>query len=87
MARIFTTQFRYNHQSYDAIVTVITKEDSISFNVKVLDLDLHLILPGGSLSYEEKSGLKNDHKANNQISLSLMNSISQAIDKHLASID
>lgn len=87
MARIFTTQFQYNHQNYDAIVTVITKEDSISFNVRVLDLDLHLILPGGNLSYEAKDGLKNDHKTDNQISLSLMNSISQAIDKHLASID
>jgi len=47
MACIFTTQFEYNRQKYDAIVSVITKEDVVSFKTEVLDLDMHILLSEG----------------------------------------
>jgi hypothetical protein len=87
MARIFTTHFQYNHQKYDAIVTIVTKEDTTCFNVKVLDLDLHAVLPGGEVYYEGKEGFKNNGKVDNRLTLALMSSISVAIEEHLANID
>lgn len=87
MARIFTTQFHYNAESYEAIVTIIPKGDTTTFHVKVLDLDLHVLLPGGEVSYEGKEGFKENNKVDNRFALALMSSISTAIDQHLASID
>ena len=86
MARIFTTQFQYNHQKYDAIVTIILKGDTTQFNVKVLDIDLHEVIPGGELSYEGINGFKNMSHVDNQLAFAVMNSISNAIEEHLASI-
>jgi len=87
MARIFTTQFQYNAQSYEAIVTIIPKDDTTTFHVRVLDLDLQLLLPGGEVSYEGIEDFQTNTKADNNFSLALMSSISRAIDQHLASID
>jgi len=87
MARIFTTRFQYNAQSYEAIVTIIPKENTTTFHVKVLDLDLHVLLPGGEVSYEGKDGFKANSKVDNRLALALMSSISTAIEQHLASID
>lgn len=87
MARIFTTQFQYNHQNYDAIVTIVTKEDTTYFNVKVLDQDLHAVLPGGEVYFEGKEGFMNNSKVDNRLTLALMSSISVAIEEHLANID
>jgi len=87
MARIFTTQFQYNNQSYEAIVTVIPKEDTTTFHVRVLDLNLHMLLPGGEVSYEGKEGFIKNGKVDNHFTLTLMSSISRAIEQHLASID
>jgi hypothetical protein len=87
MARIFTTKFQYNHQHYDAIVTIIRKGENTSFTVKVLDLDLHAVIPGGELSYIGREGFKDISQIDNKLGLALMGSISSAIEEHLASID
>jgi hypothetical protein len=83
MARIFTTQFNFNDQLYDAIITIIEKEGKTSFNIKVLDLDLQELLPGGVISYEGKEGFKEKHADENALSQALMQSISKAIEYHL----
>ena len=87
MARIFTTQFQYNAQSYEAVVTIISKGDTTTFHVKVLDLDLHVLLPDGKMTYLGKEDFKANNKVDNHFTLALMNSISVAIEHHLASID
>jgi hypothetical protein len=82
MARIFTTKFTFNHQTYDAIVTMLNTDGKLNFNIKVLDNDLHEILPGGLINYEGKEGFKNI-KPGNQMTQSLIHSIANAIEHHL----
>jgi hypothetical protein len=84
MARIFTTKFTFNHQVYDAIVTVITQNGKLNFNVKVLDLELQTLIPGGHIKYEGRDGFR-DIEAENRLSQSLMNSIAVSIEEHLIS--
>lgn len=82
MARIFTTQFTFNHQMYDAIVTMISTDGKLNFNVKVLDLELHDLLPGGNIKYEGKEGFRN-LQVDNQLTQSLIHSIANSIEHHL----
>jgi len=82
MARIFTTKFRFNHRLYDAIVTVVSHDGQMNFNVRVMDMELFGLIPGGNLRYEGREGFK-DLQAQNDISGSLMNSIANAIEEHL----
>jgi hypothetical protein len=84
MARIFTTRFNFNHQVYDAIVTVINQEGKLNFNVKVLDSELHDLLPGGHVNYQGREGFRHielDH----HLSQHLLNSIALSIEDHLVS--
>jgi hypothetical protein len=82
MARIFTTKFAFNHQVYDAIVTMITNEGKLNFTVKVLDNDLHQLLPGGHVNYEGRQGFKN-LQMNNQMAEALVQCIANSIEHHL----
>lgn len=82
MARIFTTKFSFNHQVYDAIVTMHSNDGKVNFNIKVLDVELNDLLPGGQIVYEGKDGFKDVH-LNNHLSRSLVNSIANSIEHHL----
>lgn len=84
MARIFTTKFTFNHQVYDAIVTVVTQNGKLNFNVKVMDIQLHDIIPGGHLKYEGRDGFRSI-EMDNQLSQSLVSSIAVSIEEHLVS--
>ena len=82
MARIFTTKFTFNHQVYDAIVTVISSDGTVNFNVKVLDDELQQLIPGGRIRYQEENGLS-ELSSNDQMTHSLMRSIARSIEEHL----
>lgn len=82
MARVFTTRFMFNHQMYDAIVTVISTEGNLNFNIRVLDLELHDLLPGGHLNYHGRDGFKNI-QPQNQLTQDLIHSIAGSIEKHM----
>ena len=82
MARIFTTKFTFNHQVYDAIVTVISSGSTVNFNVKVLNDELQELIPGGQIHYQGEDGLR-ELSAKNQMAHSLMRSIARSIDEHL----
>ena len=82
MARIFTTKFNFNEQVYDAIVTVITAEEKLNFNIKVLDAELFDLIPGGHIRYQGEEGFK-DLQVKNELAQSLMHSIALSIDDHL----
>ena len=84
MARIFTTTFEFNQKVYDAIVTVVNREGKISFNIKIMDMELHRILPEGAVEYTGPDGYQNLASINNTVAQSLMRSISRAIDSHLS---
>ena len=82
MARIFTTKFTFNHQVYDAIVTMITTEGKLNFTIKVLDDDLQEILPGGHVNYEGRQGFRN-LQTNNHMAEALVQCIASSIEHHL----
>jgi hypothetical protein len=82
MARIFTTRFTFNQQVYDAIVTMLTSEGKLNFTIKVLDLELHELLPGGHINYEGEQGFK-DIQLNNRMAETLVQCIARSIEHHL----
>jgi hypothetical protein len=82
MARVFTTRFSFNHQIYDAIVTVISQQGQLNFNIRVMDAELLQLLPDGHLNYNGKDGFKNI-PAENQLAQTLIRSIAVSIEKHL----
>lgn len=83
MARVFTTSFEFNHQRYDAIVTVFTQDNQLSFHIKLLDVDFHHLIPDGVVSYTGASGFEQLETLNNTVAQSLMRRISDAICRHL----
>jgi len=82
MARIFTTRFVFNHQRYDAIVTIVTSDGQLNFNVKVLDLQLQDLLPGGHIRYQGKEGI-HGIETENKLSQALVESIAASIEDYL----
>jgi hypothetical protein len=84
MARIFTTSFEFNHQHYDAIVTVCSRNGKANFTIKVMDIDLQQLLPDGVIAYEGVHGFENVDNLGNSMSQSLLRSISRAIESHLS---
>ena len=82
MARIFTTRFTFNHEIYDAIVTVISANETLEFNIKVLDAGLHDLIPGGHIRYQGEEGFE-QVAVENELARSLMRSIAHSIDDHL----
>ena len=84
MARIFTTKFVFNQQSYDAIITVVNREGQMNFTVKVLDLELFELLPEGYIEYKGKDGFLNTKVIKDEETHSLLQSISDSIETHLA---
>ena len=84
MARIFTTSFEFNRKIYDAIVTVINRENQVSFNIRIMDMELQRILPEGGVEYTGPNGFENLDSIDNTLAQSLMRSISRAIDSHLS---
>ena len=85
MARIFTTKFNFNHKIYDAIITLINTEGNTSFNVRLLDAELHELIPNGHVNYEGRDGFKNLDTVDNHLAQSLMNCIAASIEHHLVS--
>jgi len=82
MARVFTTRFSFNHQMYDAIVTIISRQGQLNFNIKVMDTELSQLLPDGHLNYRGKDGFKSI-TADNQLSEALIRSIAVSVEQHL----
>jgi hypothetical protein len=82
MARVFTTRFAFNNQTYDAIVTIISNEGQLNFNIRIMDTELFELLPDGHLNYTGKDGFKHV-QAENHVVQSLVRSIAISIEQHL----
>lgn len=83
MARIFTTSFEFNHQRYDAVVTVITQNDQLNFHIKLLDLDFHHLIPNGVVAYTGTTGFEQLEIINNTVAQSILRRLGEAISKHI----
>ncbi len=82
MARVFTTRFVFNQRSYDAIVTIVSREGQLNFTVKLMDDELLQLLPEGHLNYTGKDGFREIQAANNHTQ-SLIQCIASSVEKHL----
>jgi len=67
---------------YDAIVTVISRQGQLNFNIKVMDTELAQLLPDGHLNYSGKDGFK-EIIPDNQLAETLIKSIAVSIEQHL----
>jgi hypothetical protein len=83
MARIFTTKFNFNDKEYDAIITVIDSNGRTSFNVRLLDVELHELVPDGHLNYQGRDTISKAANESDHSVQSLMNSIAASIEQHL----
>ena len=83
MARIFTTRFLFNHQHYDAIVTVSNKNGEMVFTIRVIDQDLEKLLPEGGVAYTGKNGFTQMANLDNTVLQSILRSVARSIDTHL----
>lgn len=83
MARIFTTSFQFNHRQYDAIVTLITHDSQINFHIKILDADIHHLIPNGEVEYTGMDGFEKLETINNTLAQALMRRLQQVIHEHL----
>ena len=79
MARVFTTSFLFNHQSYNAIVTVLSKDGKLDITINVLDVDIKEV-PGGKLKIECKEDFQDVHIDQSDLSGSMVASITAAIE-------
>jgi hypothetical protein len=83
MARIFTTTFNFNGETYDAIVTISSIQGNLDFSIRLMDAKLFELIPGGHVKYTGKDGFK--HLAslnNNRLAQALMRSIVTAIEHY-----
>lgn len=83
MARIFTTSFEFNHERYDAIVTVMVQDDQLNFHVKLLNDESHSLIPRGEIRYKGQKGFEHMQQMENNMAQSFLRSMAAAIDKHL----
>lgn len=87
MARIFTTTFQFNHERYDAIITIFSDENGPQFHVRVLSESLMELIPTGEVRYSGRLGFQKVSSLNNTLAQSVMLRISEAIEKHLLVIE
>ena len=83
MARVFTTSFVFNQQTYNAIVTLISREGILSFTIHVIDVDLTGSIPGGLIKMECREGFRDLEVVSKDLSYSMVQSITAAIETHL----
>ena len=85
MSRIFTMKFLFNQAYYDAIISIIVKDEKMQFTIKVMDAGLHQLIPDGHVSYEGANGFKELAIMQDQLSKNLMHTIATSIENHLLS--
>ena len=85
MARVFTTSLEFNHRLYDAIVTVLDADKDLTFQVRLLDKDLHTVFPDGQVRLGSEALQPGTEPSGDQVSKGILKKIGEAIEKHLVS--
>jgi hypothetical protein len=83
MARIFTTTFLFNHEKYNAIVTVVPQQKELLIQVRILGNELDEFIPNGEVSYIGVEGFQALELQKHPVSSTLLKRIDQAIQQHL----
>jgi hypothetical protein len=83
MARVFTTSFVYNHQSFDAIITITNRDNRMNFDVLVLNNAAGDLLPGSRVTYQGSKGFEELESLNNAVAQSFLRCLSGAIEAHM----
>lgn len=83
MARIFTTEFEYNHERYDALVTVLTENDELQIEIRLLDKELQRFIPAGRFSYRGLDGFEKLPDAGNAVSQAVRRKVGLAVRHHM----
>lgn len=85
MVRVFTTSFNYNHRAYEALVTVALAHDQLRYCVRLLDSELHILIPDGEIRYTGRKGYNDLGWIENEHARKLIRELGQAIEKHTGS--
>jgi hypothetical protein len=83
MARVFTTPFTFNGQTYHAFVTAKANEGKMDFHIHLQDIDLHEIIPGGRFDYNTEEGCKQAQLLESKLARMIVDCVSRSIDEHL----
>ncbi|HEY1112180.1 MAG TPA: hypothetical protein VGE66_01415 [Chitinophagaceae bacterium] len=85
MARIFTTSFKFRHQTYTALVSVQKKEDNLCIQIRLQDEDLQGLLPDGMVRLCERSGQSTSLDGQPALVQELVHTVSDAVERYLTS--
>jgi hypothetical protein len=80
MARLFTTPFAYQNQTYTAVVSITQCSGTHTVMIHFPDPSLHQIVPGGTVSFDAEKGLPLDNPTltpAQQLLLSVLTAIEQ----------
>jgi hypothetical protein len=83
MSRVFTTEVLFKGKRYRCIVAVPNEKEGALIHVRVFDPELIEILGCDTVEFEGLTGYKKMSRLAHPLSLSLLESISQAILQHL----
>jgi hypothetical protein len=83
MVRIFTTSFIFNHERYNAMITVIPQPKEHLITVKILGQELDHFLPNGEVTYHGEEGFNQHELQNHPVSRTLLKRIDEAVRQHL----
>ncbi len=84
MARIFTTSFEFNHQRYDAIVTVLSKDGELNFHIKILNEEVFDMIPNGEIDCNGLNTIESLKEMNNNHMQSFLKCLKGAIEKQVS---
>jgi hypothetical protein len=83
MNKIFTINFYFQEQEFQALVTVLSTDEELFYNVRVYDRALERLLPKNRMRYMGSDGYK-DLSIINPLTEQLVSAIAEAIEEHLA---
>jgi hypothetical protein len=84
MVRVFTSSFEFNCKSYEALVFIANVKGQFRYHIRLMDPDLHSLIPNGEIRYTGKNGYEDLGWIVDQDSKKLMYKISHAIECKLS---
>ncbi|HEU4472211.1 MAG TPA: hypothetical protein VFR58_14060 [Flavisolibacter sp.] len=83
MARVFTTEFEFNHQMHKAVVAIKNDLGEMVVHIRIFDSELSGILGSEIIEYKGLTGYRQSDSMNHPLAPALMDAISKAVLDHL----